>query len=102
MAVADDKMTHVRAYLEYFRDMGVHDFYRNETLEAVELPVAVEAETIAAVAAEPVTAVASAAPVTALETLTPTELNIAKLVSFNDLAPMPAARVAAELRTAAL
>jgi len=36
------------------------------------------------------------------ETLTPTELNIAKLVSFNDLAPMPSARVPAELRVAAL
>ena len=102
MAVADDKVGHVRAYLEYFRDMGVHDFYRNETLEAVELPVAVEAEVRAVVAAEPAKVVPTAQPVTVLETLTPTELNIAKLVSFNDLAPMPSARVPAELRVAAL
>ena len=102
MAVADDKVGHVRAYLEYFRDMGVHDFYRNETLEAVELPVAVEAEVRAVVAAEPAKVVPTAQPVTVLETLTPTELNIAKLVSFNDLAPMPSARVTAELRVAAL
>ena len=102
MAVADDKVGHVRAYLEYFRDMGVHDFYRNETLEAVELPVAVEAEVRAVVAAEPAKVVPTAQPVTVFETLTPTELNIAKLVSFNDLAPMPSARVTAELRVAAL
>jgi len=102
MAVADDKVGHVRAYLEYFRDMGVHDFYRNETLEAVELPAAVEAEVRAVVAAEPAKVVPTAQPVTVLETLTPTELNIAKLVSFNDLAPMPSARVTAELRVAAL
>ena len=102
MAVADDKVGHVRAYLEYFRDMGVHDFYRNETLEAVELPAAVEAEVRAVVAAEPAKVVPTAQPVTVLETLTPTELNIAKLVSFNDLAPMPSARVPAELRVAAL
>jgi len=102
MAVADDKVGHVRAYLEYFRDMGVHDFYRNETLEAVELPVAVEAEVRAVVAAEPAKVVPTAQPVTVFETLTPTELNIAKLVSFNDLAPMPSARVPAELRVAAL
>lgn len=101
MAVAEDKVAHVRAYLDYFRDMGVHEFYRNETLEAVELPV-VEVQAAAAVVAEPAKVVLTAPPMTVLETLTPTELNIAKLVSFNDLAPMPSARVPAELRVAAL
>jgi hypothetical protein len=43
MATANDRTEHVRAYLEYFRDMGVHEFYRNETLGAAELPVATAA-----------------------------------------------------------
>jgi uracil-DNA glycosylase family 4 len=98
MAVADDRTEHVRAYLEYFRDMGVQEFYRNETLGAVELPVEVEAAAVE----EPVRVALTEPPVTVLETLTPTELNIAKLISFNDLAPMPAARVAVGDRVAAL
>ena len=98
MAAANDRTEHVRAYLEYFRDMGVHEFYRNETLGAVELPA--EVETAAVV--ETVSLTLTEPPVTVLETLTPTELNIANLVSFNNLAPMPLARVPAEQRAAAL
>ncbi len=100
MAVADDKVGHVRAYLEYFRDMGVHEFYRNETLEAVELSAVVEAEPVAAAIEVRVDVAAPA--ISVLEALSPTELNIAKLVSLTDLAPMPSARVSAELRDAAL
>jgi hypothetical protein len=44
MAAADDRTEHVRAYLEYFRDMGVHEFYRNETLGPVELSAAADNE----------------------------------------------------------
>jgi len=102
MAVASDRTEHVRAYLEYFRDMGVHEFYRNETLAAAELPVAVEDEPVAAIVAQPAKIVLTEPPITVLEALSPTELNIAKLVSFDDLAPMPSARVPAELRVAAL
>ncbi len=131
MAAANDRTEHVRAYLEYFRDMGVHEFYRNETLEAAELPAEVEtvAESVspgrpkaealgyqpdaqresygtgepvplgrtddrivAAPVGKTVVPVASA----------PVGLDIAKLVSFNDLAPMPSVRVPAELRAGAL
>ena len=104
MAVQDDKVGHVRAYLEYFRDMGVHEFYRNDTIEPMELAAAaVEPELRPVViAAEPAKVVLTTPAVTVLETLTPTEINIAKLVSFNDLAPIPTARVAAELRAEAL
>jgi uracil-DNA glycosylase family 4 len=98
MTAANDRTEHVRAYLEYFRDMGVHEFYRNETLGAVELPPEVEAVAVE----EPVRVALTEPPVTVLETLTPMELNIAKLISFNDLAPMPAVRVAAGDRVAAL
>ncbi len=30
MAAATQPTTPARAYLEYFRDLGVHDFYRNQ------------------------------------------------------------------------
>jgi uracil-DNA glycosylase family 4 len=100
MAVANDRMEHVRAYLEYFRDIGVHEFYRNQTLTAVDLPVEVHAQ--AAVVAEPAKVLLTVPPVTVLEALPATELNIAKLVSFNDLAPVPSARVPGELRAGAL
>jgi len=95
MAVAEDRTERVRAYLEYFRDMGVHDFYRNEAaaLEVVELPVEAEA---------PVPVVLMEPPITVAESLSAAEMNIAKLVSFNDLAPLPAVLVAPELRAAAL
>jgi DNA polymerase len=129
MAVTDDKAGHVRAYLEYFRDMGVHDFYRNETLAPAEIPEAAAVvvsdidlsvpqrlkpdsvgsrygtdEPVPLVKPEPrATVPAFSVPaVSALETLTPTELNIVKLVSLTDLAPLPSARVPAELRAAEL
>lgn len=113
MAVSDDKVGHVRAYLEYFRDMGVHEFYRNETLEPMELPAVVEpavavspqrvdpeprTDSVRPVAPAPVQKAEIPAAIAAV----PAGLDIAKLVSFNDLAPMPSARVPAELRVAAL
>jgi DNA polymerase len=88
-------MAQVRAYLEYFRDMGVHDFYRNATLEAAEVAVPPEP-----VVPEPV--VLDVPPISVAEALSPVELNIAKLVSFNDLAPLPAARVQPAAKAAAL
>ena len=102
MAAADDKVDHVRAYLEYFRDLGVHEFYRNDTLEAVEPSAATEAEPVAAVVAQRAKVEVAVPSVSVLETLSPTELNIAKLVSLTDLAPVPTVRVAAELRAEAL
>ena len=72
MAVQDDKVGHVRAYLEYFRDMGVHEFYRNDTIEPMELAAAaVEPELRPVViAAEPAKVVLTTPAVTVLETLT--------------------------------
>jgi DNA polymerase len=95
MAVAEDRVAQVRAYLEYFRDMGVHDFYRNGS----PVDVAVE-EDPAPEAVTPVTLLEE--PIEVAEALSPLELNIAKLVSFNDLAPRPAARVPAGERAGAL
>ena len=87
MAVEQQGLAEVRAYLEYFRDIGVHEFYRSGSLvELSDLEPVVEAVSLVAVAAE-------AAPV---------ETDIGKLVSFNDLASLPVVRVAAAGRGAAL
>ncbi len=64
----------VRAYLEYFRDLGVYEFYRNG--EPVEVAAAEPPAVQAAVAAEPLPS-----PPPLLEPAIP------KLISFNDLAP---------------
>ncbi len=88
-------MAQVRAYLEYFRDMGVQDFYRNGTREAADVTSEPELAT-----PEPV--VLDVPPISVAEALTPVELNIAKLISFNDLAPLPAALVQPAGKAAAL
>jgi DNA polymerase len=91
MAAVEDRTAQVRAYLEYFRDMGVHDFYRNATLEPADVTVQPEPTAPEPVVLEPV--VLAVPPISVAEALSPVELNIAKLVSFNDLAPLPEARV---------
>ena len=84
----------LRAYLEYFRDMGVHEFYRVEGAAAVAEMVAEPVVALPVMAAPRVKEVqAPGAPV---------EIDIAKLVSLNDLAPLPAVRVGAGQRADAL
>jgi uracil-DNA glycosylase family 4 len=101
MAVTEDRAAQVRAYLEYFRDMGVHDFYHGGSGAALLDPEVAAAPEIAAAPEMPAVVLTEPA-ITVAEALTPTELNIAKLVSFNDLAPVPAARVPAGERATAL
>ncbi len=113
MAAADDKVGDVRAYLEYFRDMGVHEFYRNETLEPVDLPSVLQS-VAAAEAPRPAPeprkepsrpvepAVVKKMEIPAAIAAAPVGLDIAKIISFNDLTPMPSASVPADLRLAAL
>src|SRR6266851_4315822 len=89
----------LRAYVEYFRDMGVHDFYRRG--EPV-LPETVPEPSPARVVPAPVVA--------AREYKTPVvvakpdflEPPIPKLVSFDGLAPLPESRVAAAAKADAL
>ena len=94
--MAPEKLDHpqVRAYLEYFRDMGVYDFYRNGEPPVFEAAVATEGVT-------PPLPVA-AEVVQASEPMLDVESLIARPVSFNDLAPLPAVRVPAAERAAAL
>jgi uracil-DNA glycosylase family 4 len=123
MAVNEQGGREARAYLEYFRDMGVYEFYRNgepaamaETEVAAVTPVAaapvVQAEALLRMEAAPLQAEAPKAasvpaPITAPASVDAPDFNeagdaIPKLISFNDLAPMPGARVVAADRPAAL
>ena len=93
----------LRAYVEYFRDMGVHDFYRlGEPVFSEPDTGVVVAETVAEpLPVRPVPVPAVAAPVV------PSSANfleppIAKLVSFDNLAPLPEVRVAAAEKAEAL
>ena len=100
--MAGEREQQLRAYVEYFRDMGIHDFYRRGE------PVAIEAVEVAAVAAEPSPVALDFAPVpdSVPSNMPPIrgfqEAVIPKLISFNDLAPLPQVRVAVSERAAAL
>ena len=87
----DNAQQHLRAYLEYFRDLGVYDFYRSETAAIVAmLDVQEPAPQPVAEAATPPLNTPSQDP------------DIPKLTPFNDLAPLPLVRIAAPQRAAAL
>jgi DNA polymerase len=91
----------VRAWVEYFRDLGVHDFYRRgePVAHAASEPDAASATLIAAV--ESGGAFADEAPSTPpiVETILVPPV---KLISFNDLAPLPAEAIPVAEREAAL
>jgi len=97
MAVEADGLDRVRAYLEYFRDLGVHEFYRNEALAPAALEVAVVSP--AAVVAD--SPVVESVSVTPPQIFVPVGL-IPTLIPFNDLAPTPSAAVAPAERAVAL
>ena len=102
--MAGEAEQQLRAYVEYFRDLGVHDFYRRgepvlaaarEVVPATILPdVSAVSETVA-VALEDDGDVVARRP----DFLEPP---ILKLVSFDDLAPLPATQVAASEKAEAL
>jgi DNA polymerase len=93
--MAGESEQQLRAYVEYLRDLGVHDFYRQGEpviAEAHETPLPV---TASAVIEEP-----EDTPVPSRPTFL--EPPIAKLVSFDDLAPLPESRVAPAHKAEAL
>jgi len=102
--MAGEAEQQLRAYVEYFRDLGVHDFYRRgepvlaaarEVVPATILPdVSAVSETVA-IALEEDGDVVARRP----DFLEPP---ILKLVSFDDLAPLPATQVAASEKAEAL
>ena len=101
--MADEVQKQLRAYVEYFRDLGVRDFYRRGEPGTVVWPEVEEArvETPVAVAAPVVERKVVAAPLMVEEPDRGVDLP-GKLVSFNDLAPLPEVRVALAHRADAL
>ncbi len=108
---------HLRAWVEYFRDLGIHDFYRRgefvpvaETEEQVIAQIRAEAISAAApihiqapiAIAESVEASITSATLAEQNLATPAVPQSMKLISFNDLAPLPAEPIAAADRVAAL
>ena len=110
MAVEKQDSPEVRAYLEYFRDMGIYEFYRNGEPAAIvsseDSPITVQAVQEEAPAHAAVPAPETGKPVSVPAAATPIIVQagaaIPKLISFNDLAPLPAVQVAAGDRAAAL
>ncbi len=80
----------LRAYVDYFRDLGVHDFYRRG--EPVVAEVAASESRPLPVEADAVVEELESVPVSSRPAFL--EPPIAKLVSFDDLAPLPESRVA--------
>ena len=88
----------LRAYVDYFRDLGVYDFYRQagpwpEAVAMVEEPV---------LAALPEAVMERPAEAVEAPALNLAESEIPKPKSFDELWPMPTERVAAAAREAAL
>jgi uracil-DNA glycosylase family 4 len=93
--MAGEREQQLRAYVEYFRDLGVHDFYcQGEPLTAKVWEAPLEVASVAMVEELEV------APLSGRPAFL--EPPIAKLVSFDDLAPLPESRVAAAHKADAL
>ncbi len=111
MAAATDELVQLRAYMEFYRDLGVLDFYRvGEAAHGEAKPGAGLAPTILApvealsasnVPPAPVEAVAIF-PFESVPNAEPGELDIPKLISLQARAPLPSVRVAAPDRAAFL
>jgi DNA polymerase len=106
--MAVDREQQLRAYVEYFRDMGVHDFYRRgepvlrvaeEVISAAVVEIATPVVMPPVAIPEPISeSVARPLPgVGGFE-----EVPVPKPASFNDLAPLPEVRVAVADRADAL
>jgi DNA polymerase len=98
--MAGEAEQQLRAYVDYLRDMGIHDFYRRG--EPVFAEVAVAAAVVSEARSLPVAAVEERRPASVPSRPEYLEPPIAKLVSFDDLAPVPASRVAAGQKADAL
>jgi DNA polymerase len=100
--MAGEPEQQLRAYVEYFRDIGVYDFYRRGEPTHAEInstpPIPVEAALVVEGAGIVETLAATSVPSRPAFLEPP----IATLVSFDHLAPLPASRVAPEHKADAL
>jgi uracil-DNA glycosylase len=108
--MAGEAEQQLRAYVDYLRDMGTHDFYRQgepvfaevavgPVTSVAEVAVVSEARSLSVKAATVVEERTAVSVASRPEYLEPP---IAKLVSFDDLAPLPESRVAAAHKAEAL
>ena len=105
--MAADAREQLRGYVEYLRDMGVHDFYRRgEPIEPIAATPGGNAASLQV--PEPPVMPLQPVPVQVAPPTVPSPLrgfqesSIPKLVSFDDLAPLPQERIAVSERAAAL
>jgi uracil-DNA glycosylase family 4 len=94
--MAGEAEQQLRAYVEYLRDIGVHDFYRRGEPVHAEIQTPQPLPVEAAVVVEEL----EAAPVSSRPAFL--EPPIATLVSFDHLAPLPESRVAPAHKAEAL
>ena len=94
--MAGEAEQQLRAYVEYLRDIGVHDFYRRGEQEHAEINPMPPAPVETAVVVEALDATSVPSRPAFLEP------PIATLVSFDDLAPVPESRVAPAHKAEAL
>jgi DNA polymerase len=95
----------LRAWVDYFRDLGVHEFYRRGErvdLAGIDGEADSSVEDLAASSIAAVGAFSLDPPQMVSIDASPLAPPALKLISFNDLAPLPAAVVPAGERAAAL
>jgi uracil-DNA glycosylase family 4 len=110
--MAEDEAAPLSAWVDYYRDLGVYDFYRRRILDAtadsdagIEEPVVAVAavdDAIAPVVSEPDVELSIPRQVPVSTAAIINDMPAAKLVSFDDLAPLPAERVPVAEHAAAL
>jgi uracil-DNA glycosylase family 4 len=101
--MAADAEQQLRAYVEYFRDMGIHDFYRRGEPLAIEAVETIAAEPLPVAPSVSIAAAAASPPIPSIQQPHGfQEPAIPRLVSFNDLAPLPQERVVLSERAQAL
>ncbi len=94
--MAEEAEQQLRAYVEYLRDIGVHDFYRRGEPVFAEIPEPLPVPVEAVLVVEE----SKASPVPSRPAFL--EPPITKLVSFDNLAPLPESRVAPAHKAEAL
>src|ERR1700722_3482520 len=104
--MAGEAEQQLRAYVDYLRDIGIHDFYRQGEPVFSEVAIDAVASVTAGVISEarPLSAAAVKEPRADSVPSRPVFLEppILQLVSFYNLAPLPASRVAAGEKADAL